>query len=224
VTDIADAAGAMRRRLLELAEDQRWFHHVADLDTGETATATLDRPVAPLSRADRLSRVAGHRFDTTIFGGPTYRLSPQHPYQASPEGWMEVSQPTYYAPGPGGNLLWWEPPRDFDPRHGFLGLVFTLTSVPTGQRSVASLALTGHSVAGTVGHVQIQAQLVPTPVVVPVDASFGVHTVDFTFVPPQGSVEIVVALFGGIEVLTFNGMTFGPAPLVLDPGVFARDS
>ena len=206
MSSIADAAGAMRRRLLELAEDQRWVHHVADLDTGETATTALDRPVA------------------TIFGGPTYRLSAQRPYQASPEGWMEVSQPTYYAPGPGGNLLWWEPPRDFDPRQRFLGLVFTLTSVPTGQRSVASLALTGHSVAGTVGHVQIQAQLVPSPVVVPVDASFGVHTVDFTFVPPQGSVEIVVALFGGIEVLTFNGMTFGPAPLVLDPGVVARDS
>jgi hypothetical protein len=222
---MTDAAGAMRRRLLELAEDQQWVHHVADLDTGETATATLDRPVAPLSRADRLGRVAGHRFDpTTIFGAPTYRLSAQHPYQASPEGWMEVSRPTYYAPGPGGNLLWWEPPRDFDPHHAFLGLVFTLTSVPTGQRSVVSLALTGHSFAGTVGHVQIQAQLVPTPVVVPVDASFGAHTVDFTFVPPQASVDIVVALFGGIEMLTFNGMTFGPAPLILDPGVLTRDS
>jgi hypothetical protein len=220
VSEIADAAAAMRRRLLELAEDQRWVHHVADLDTGETATTTLDRPVAPLSRAARLSGVAGGRFDpTTIFGTPTYRLSAQRPYQAAPEGWMEASQPTYYAPGPGGNLLWWEPPRDFDPRQRFLGLVFTLTSVPAGERSVASLALTGHSFAGTVGHIQIQAQLVPTPVVVPVDASFGAHTVDVTFVPPQGSVEIVVALLGGVEVLTFNGMTFGPAPLVLEPAV-----
>jgi len=218
VTDIESAAGAMRRRLFELAEDQRWVHHVADLDSGEMETTTLDRPVAPLSRAARLSRLAGHRFDPSIFGTPTYRLTPQRPYQPSPEGWIEVSRPTYYAPAPGGDLCWWEPPRDFDPRTNFFGLRFSFTSVPVGQRSVTSMSFSGHPFAGTTGHLLLQAQLVPNTVTVPVDGTFGAHTVDFTFVTPQSSLDVVRGLLPGIELLAFTRVTFGPAPLVLDPG------
>jgi hypothetical protein len=206
-----------RHRLLELTESQQWVHHVADLDTGTVQTTTLDRPVAPLSRVERLAAI-GHVFDPTIFGGPTYRLGPKHPYQASPEGWMEVSRPTYYAPA--GDVLWWEPPRDFDPRTIFLGMTFSFSTTPSG-RAVASLSLSGHAFAGTTGNLLIQAQLVPFPVYIPVGAAFGAHTVDFTFVPPQRSVDITVALLAGIELLTFTGATFGPAPLVLDPGVLA---
>jgi hypothetical protein len=219
VSETENAAPSMRRRLFELAESQRWLHHVADLDTGELSTTPLDRPVAPLSRSERLSRLVGHRFDPTIFGAPTYRLTPQRPYQASPEGWIEVSRPTYYAPAPGGDLCWWEPPRDFDPRTVFLGLRFSFTSVTAGQRSLTSMSFSGHPFAGTVGHLLLQAQLVPNTVTVPVDGTFGAHTVDFTFVTPQASLDIVVGLLPGIEMLAFNGVTFGPAPLVLDPGV-----
>jgi hypothetical protein len=218
VTEALSARRSTRRRLDELAETQRWVHHVASLDSGEVVTTVLDRPIAPLSRAERLSGL-GHGFDPIVFGGPTYRLTPQRPYQASPEGWVEASRPEYYAPGPGGDLLWWEPPRDFDHRTNFLGLLFSFSATPD-RRSVASLSLSGHSFTGTVGHVLIQAQLIPSPVYVPIDAAFGAHTVDFTFVPPQRTLQIVVALLPGIELLTFTGVSLAAEPLVLDPGSF----
>jgi hypothetical protein len=78
-----------RRRLHELEETRRWIHHVADLDSGEIRTTTLDRTIAPLSRIERLSQL-GHRFDPTVLGGPSYRLTPRQPYQASPEASLTV--------------------------------------------------------------------------------------------------------------------------------------
>jgi hypothetical protein len=44
------AERAMRRRLYDLAESQRWVHHVGNLDSGEILTTPLDRPITPLSR------------------------------------------------------------------------------------------------------------------------------------------------------------------------------
>jgi hypothetical protein len=218
VDEAAAAARAVHGRLLEAAERQRFVHHVADLDSGATATTELDRPVTPLSRLDRLSQL-GHRFLGPIFGAPEYRLTPKAPYQATPEGWVEVSRPTYYAPA--GSILWWEPPRDFDVRTVFLGLHFTFTSVPAGRRSVVSMTMAGSSFAGATGHLLLQAQLVPNTVTIPITGSFGTHTVDFTFVTPQSSLTVVVALVAGIEQLTFSGASFGAAPPVLEPAVFA---
>jgi hypothetical protein len=83
-----------RRQLNELAETQHWVHHVADLDSGKILTFPLDRPVTPLSRAERLSRL-GHSFDPSIFGGifggPSYSLSPNHPHNDSPLAGLSVS-------------------------------------------------------------------------------------------------------------------------------------
>jgi hypothetical protein len=216
INEALSAERTMRRRLYELAETQRWVHHVADLETGEVVTTPLDRPITPLSRAERLSQL-GHRFDPTLFAGPAYRLTPKRPHQPSPEAWVEASQPDYYAPS--GDLLWWEPPRDFDARSEFLGLIFYFAVTPD-RRAVVSLSLAGRSFAGTMGYIQLQAQLVPNPVYVPIDGTFGARTVDFTFVPPQRSVEVVMALLPGVELLTFTGVSFGPEPLVLDPGDF----
>jgi hypothetical protein len=66
--EAADPGGTARReplagrRLAELSERQGWVHHVVDADTGEVLTTPLDRPLAPLSRAERLARL-GHRID-----------------------------------------------------------------------------------------------------------------------------------------------------------------
>jgi hypothetical protein len=91
VNEAEDVGRSMRRRLDELAETQHWVHHVGDLDSGEVLTTQLDRPVMPLSRAERLSRL-GHVFDdTSIFSGPRYRLTPRAPYQAVPEASFSVS-------------------------------------------------------------------------------------------------------------------------------------
>ena len=214
--DAATAAHARQRALLEHAETQRWVHHVADLDTGTVLTTTLDRPLAPVSRAQRLSGL-GHAFDT-IFGAPLYRLSLRRLYQAAPEGWIELSEPTYCAPAV--DVAWWEPPRDFDVRTRFYGVYAELAQTPYG-RALASFALAGNSFAGATGHLLFSMQLIPNTVTIPVDASFGHHTVDLTFMPPQRSIDISMGLVAGIEHLEFHGMTFGPAPLIADPGVFA---
>jgi hypothetical protein len=78
---------AIHREMAELQEHQDWVHHVADAATGKVLTTQLDRPVSPVSRAQRLSQL-GDQFDFSIFGMPTHRLTPQHPYQASPLGFL----------------------------------------------------------------------------------------------------------------------------------------
>lgn len=80
--EAADPRGTARReplvgrRLAELSERQGWVHHVVDADTGEVLTTPLDRPLAPLSRAERLARL-GHRIDLPSPWGPVYRLTPR---------------------------------------------------------------------------------------------------------------------------------------------------
>jgi hypothetical protein len=105
----------MRRRLYELAETQRWVHHAADLDSGEVVTTPLDRPVTPLSRAERLARL-GHRFDPTVFFGPSQRLTPRQLYQPSPEAWLAAQGSSWYSavPEPDG-IVWWTLPRERPP-------------------------------------------------------------------------------------------------------------
>src|SRR5262245_56360695 len=72
-----------RRQPYELEETHRWAHHVADLNSGQVLTFLLERPITPLSRAERLSRL-GRVIDPSIFRGPSYTLTPRTPYQASP--------------------------------------------------------------------------------------------------------------------------------------------
>jgi len=51
-------------------EHQGWVHHVADAATKKLVTTRLSQPVAPLSRAERLSEVCGTPLDGSIFGSP----------------------------------------------------------------------------------------------------------------------------------------------------------
>ena len=76
---------AIRREMAELLEHPDYVHHVADAATGKVLTTQLDHPVSPVSRAQRLSQL-GDQFDFSIFGFWTHRLTPQRPYQASPNG------------------------------------------------------------------------------------------------------------------------------------------
>ena len=55
------------RELGELAERQRFVHHVADAASGRIFTTMLARAPTRLSRAKELSRL-GHVFDPSIFG------------------------------------------------------------------------------------------------------------------------------------------------------------
>jgi hypothetical protein len=58
-SELARRDDLIRRQMAERTERQGWVHHVVDGDTGEVLTTPLDRPLAPLSRAERLARL-GH--------------------------------------------------------------------------------------------------------------------------------------------------------------------
>jgi hypothetical protein len=121
-----------RRRLNELAETQHWVHHVADLDSGKILTFPLDRPVTPLSRAERLSRL-GHSFDPSIFGGifggPSYSLSPNHPHNDSPLAGLSVSGADIFDAF--RDQVIWSPPQNAnDANFIFRQINFTLTVSP----------------------------------------------------------------------------------------------
>jgi hypothetical protein len=200
-------ARAMRRRLYEFEETQRWVHHVADLDSGEILTTPLDRPLAPLSRAERLSQL-GHPFDPGIFGWPSQRLTPTQPYQASPLAWLFIRNCSGYSSGSG------LPP--FVQWHGDAGgsAEFSFTE-PTNQRCLASISLSA-SASSSAGHLGVRAYG-GAPIEVPVDSTLGAHTVDVVFVTTDViPINISIDSFVGVEVLYFKGISFGPAEPVFE--------
>jgi hypothetical protein len=223
VNEAEDVGRSMRRRLDELAETQHWVHHVGDLDSGEVLTTPLDRPVMPLSRAERLSRL-GHVFDdTSIFSGPRYRLTPRAPYQAVPEASFSVSgNPS----GPFVGLISyssthdevvWRPPRDATgPLLGLLRASFAES--PRG-RSVLSILLSGQARSGAVGHVLIRESQAGASIRIPITDAFASHTVDLTFIPRAGELsDVIMSLEDGIEFLTFHSISFAvQRPVVASP-------
>jgi hypothetical protein len=218
---------ARRQRLYELAETQRLVHHVADLDSGEIATTPLDRPVSPLSRAERLSQL-GHHFSPAVFGWPSQRLTPRQPYQPSPLAWLGAYGASWYSPEyeyPGGHgVIWWELPREFEfaePRDP--GMDFRFHYAPVG-RCVASISLMGYAYQDTPASVLLIAfgSEGRASVEIPIDMSFAHHTVDFTFVVPATSeagegVWITMGLRVGIRYLVFTGISLATEPPWIDP-------
>jgi len=222
VNEAEDVGRSMRRRLDELAETQHWVHHVGDLDSGEVLTTQLDRPVMPLSRAERLSRL-GHIFDdTSIFSGPRYRLTPRAPYQAVPEASFSVS---------GGSLPFvsllsyssthdevvWQPPRDAT--GPLLDLLRASFAEGPRERSVVSILLSGQARPGAVGHVLILESQTGASIRIPITDAFASHTVDLTFIPRAGEpADVIMSLEAGIRFLTFRSISFAAQrPVVASP-------
>jgi hypothetical protein len=206
----------IRRELNELAERQGFVHHVADAASGRIVTTMLDRPPAPLSRAERLSRL-GHPFDPSILG-PIYRLTPRRPYQASPLNWLTIYDANIARPD-GQDHVFWSLPRDFNPPDP-PGLRAYFGEPPAG-RCVATLSLAGNSWDGQAGHVVVRAYggSAPASISVPF-SSYAVHIIDIAVVPTPGNhVEVWADLKGGLHLVTFSSITLA-RELVLDPGTF----
>jgi hypothetical protein len=217
-----DVGRSMRRRLDELAETQHWVHHVGDLDSGEVLTTQLDRPVMPLSRAERLSRL-GHVFDdTSIFSGPRYRLTPRAPYQAVPEASFSVSggSPPFVSLlsySSTQDEVVWQPARDpTGPRLGDLRASFAESPK---VRSVLSILLSGQARPGAVGHVLIREFQAGASIRIPITDAFASHTVDLTFIPRAGEPSnVIMSLEAGIQFLTFHSISFAAQrPVVASP-------
>jgi hypothetical protein len=214
------AGRAMHRRLHELAETQRWVHHVADLDSGKIVTTPLDRPITPLSRAERLSQL-GHPFDPAVFGGPSQRLTPSQGYQPSPEAWLEAVNASLYShQGGEPGLVWWEElPQQFD---DFFGMFFFFAVPPVGP-SVASISLYAQPWHGDGGDVHLRASGPEGPVTevfVPIDPGYGEHVVDFTFVSPAAPqpLDIVMDVHPGVRYMGFKEISLAAQPPWVEPG------
>jgi hypothetical protein len=93
--------------------------------------------------------------------------------------------------------------------------------VPPAGRSVVSIVLSGHSFENATGSVFLHVFGTEGPgfISVPVDGSFGQHTVDFTFVPPAAPepLEIIMEYSELIEEMAFTGVSLGPEPLWIEP-------
>jgi hypothetical protein len=211
---------AIHRQMAELQEHQDWVHHVADAATGKVLTTQLDHPVSPVSRAQRLSQL-GDQFDFSIFGTPTHRLTPQHPYQASPMGYIrffgarEVSSLGDLQPE--GHAVWGVPNVVIGEAVGSMeALVFD----PPQGRCLLTLFLPGQT--GTV-RVEVLGYQGPESKVL---ASFQLnehrdnfhwHTVDllFTSVPPPNSTLhwVRMVLQSGLQHVMFASLQVAPSRL-----------
>lgn len=85
-------------------------HDAVDLATGRVVSTPDGGAPAPEDRLARL-RHLGFPSDISVFGSPSHRLSPQVPYQASPEGSLDAYQGDYSA---GNDEIWWRLPATFD--------------------------------------------------------------------------------------------------------------
>jgi hypothetical protein len=202
------------RKLAELKEPQGWVHHVADAETGKLLTTRLDRPVTPLSRAERLSRV--------IYP-PTHRLTPRHPYQASPQGFVDfsfTSAVSSYVDDPTGRADWLLQ-YIVPPWTGRMDAL--LLDAPAG-RCLLTLLLGAASLPGQVGHIRIEVKGQPAENA-PLIASFDIpaqgddfteHIFDLVFlsaptVPPTRWVAMILQPGSGLDFVRFGSLTFGLA-------------
>ena len=87
------------------------FHDAVDLASGRTETAAAATSPTPAERVKRLSHL-GFEADPSLFVNPTYRLTPQTPYQSTPEAWLDAFDGAYSA-GPGVDQIWWRLPPSF---------------------------------------------------------------------------------------------------------------
>jgi hypothetical protein len=223
------------RKLAELKERQGWVHHVADAATGKLLTTRLRRPVAPLSRAARLSRL-GHQFDPSTFGTPTYRLTPRYPYQGSPLGFLKFHWARYvntlgYGDPEQEGFAFWRVAEDIvgEKVGGMDAVVFE----PPQGRCLLTLWLGTHNEPGQVGRIRIEVVGYPGGGEATVIASFQIaahgndwlfNTFDLVFIPvsapipSQHSVRMVLESGSGLEMVEFLSLTLAPQrPLDIGP-------
>jgi hypothetical protein len=214
------------RNLADVKEPHGWVHHVADAATGKLFTTQLDRPITPLSRADRLSQL-GHRFDPVVFGTPTHRLTPRHPYQASPQGFLDfqfTSVMSSFNDDPNGRADWLL--EDIVPPSTAGRMDALLLDAPAG-RCFLTLLLGASTLPGQVGHIRIEVRGKPAenaPLIVAFDIpaqgdDFTEHTFDLSFgseptVPPTRWVAMILERGSGLDFVRFGSLTFGRSDLV----------
>ena len=160
------------------------------------------------SRAPKGYPKLGPRIDPSIFDGifgPSYRLTPRRPYQASPAAWLNASTVgDYYA---AYDYIVWSMPQQGGPdSQGFM--TFSFEHAPT-MRSVVSISLEGKAWSGKTGHVRLGSEAPSASISFPITDAYAAHTVDLSFVPVSGQPTVIwMVLETGIEIMTFRSVSF----------------
>lgn len=205
---------AFQRQLDEYVETQKWAHHVVGLNTQKVHTTTLNRPVAPLSRARRLAQLGLH-LDTSIFNGPSHQLTPRRPYLSQPESWLIASVVGDYSTL--SDFILWQVPRDAT--GGLFQQLQCMFNVTPTRSSLVTISVSGKSRPGKTGFVRAGVTGIAGEARIPIGQSFASHTIDIAFDPVQGQpVEVFMVPTVGIEFLMFKSITLRDLPPVLDPG------
>jgi hypothetical protein len=170
-------------------------HDAVDLSTGSVLSTPAGETLTAEDRLTRLHHV-GFPGELSVFGSPSHRLSPQVPYQASPEGWLDAYEGTYSAST--NNEIWWRLPATFDNYTATCNATFR--GVAAGAR-VLSLSVEVWPFTGRTGSIvifvgQTQAEIpVSTPTVRTIDVAFthdGSDSITAMVVLRQGIYDFVV--------------------------------
>ncbi len=183
-------------------------HDTVDLATGKVVSTPGGVPPAAEDRLARLRHLGFHG-DFGVFGSPSHRLSPQVPYQASPEGWLDAFEGTYSA---GNDQIWWRLPATFDNYTATCNATFR--GVAAGAR-LLSLSVEVWPFTGRTGSIVVfvrdtQAEIqVSAPTARTIDVAF-THDGSDPF-------TAMVVLRQGIYDFVVNSVSLGSPGIVVTP-------
>ncbi len=145
----------------KLPKTARRVHDAVELASGRIETTSTARAPSAATRLRQLARF-GFRIDLSLFG-PSYRLTAQTPYQATPEAWLDAFDGSYSA-GPLVNRIWWRLPATF-PTTFIAGVNLNFRGLRAGP-AVFSLKFEAWPYQGRTGTVVIMigAQVTEIPI------------------------------------------------------------
>ena len=213
LSELARRDDLIRRQMAERTERQGWVHHVVDGDTGEVLTTPLKRPLAPLSRAERLTRL-GHGVPLPGPWGPVYKLTARSPYQAAPLNWL-AQYNVAISLSDAQDYIGWSLPQDFQATSDPPGFSAHF-SEPPAQRCVLTLVFSANAWDGAVGHISFVGTVNAD---IPIAGGWANHTVDISTVPPAAGVQAWANLRPGLHTVNFTSITLQAQRVILDPTI-----
>jgi hypothetical protein len=199
----AQSSRSKQRQRVELPKIERRLHDAVDLATGKLATTHVGDRLRANVRAKQLADL-GFEADPSVFLTPRYRLTPQKPYQSSPEAWLDAFDGAYNA-GPSVDQIWWRLPASFATEF-MPGCNFSFRQVPPGP-AVLSLSFEAWPYQGLTGTVVIDigAQRTEIEINMPVT-----RTVDIGLLHNGGDLPLTMVFFRpGLIDFVFRSVTLG---------------
>jgi peptidoglycan hydrolase-like protein with peptidoglycan-binding domain len=195
--------GARAAENAELPKVERFVHGAVDLASGGILTNEVARPLMAAARAERLAEL-GLEANPAALDAPSYRLTPQAPYQAAPEAWLDAFDGSYSA-GPGVDRIWWRMPPTF-PTEFMAGCNFSVRNLAPGP-AVFSLTFEAWPFQGATGVVVVDIGAHRTEFEIGVPAS---QTVDIGF-DHDGADPLTIMVFfrPGLIDFVFRSMSLG---------------